>query len=97
MAAPAFPILVVLSTIRIWPFWPHGKSRPDSSMFVPPNTAQTHRELNGFLRGQFVRGFYRVMWVSKQPTARTSNARSVGFRTMPMSDVICRSLVVPRR
>ena len=70
MAAPAFPILVVLSAIQIWPFRPHGKSRPDLSMFVPPNTAQTHRELNAFLRGQFVR---RVLPsdVGKQTTKRT--------------------------
>ena len=57
-------------------------------MFVPPNTAQTHRELNAFLRGEFVRRILPSDVGKQQPSARTCNARSVGFRTMPMSDVI---------
>jgi hypothetical protein len=38
-------------------------------MFIPPNTAQTHRELNAFLRGEFVR---RILPsdVGKQTTKR---------------------------
>jgi hypothetical protein len=55
MAAPAFHDSRRSERYQIWPFRPHGKSRSDSSMFIPPNTAQTHRELNAFLRGEFVR------------------------------------------